>query len=324
MHADGRMANATTWIGIDVSKATLEVAVNPSAEQWQADRTPAGLSALVERVHALRPERIVLEATGGYEAVVAAALASNHLPVVIVNPRQVRDFARATGQLAKTDRIDAQVLARFAEAIRPELRPLPDATTRALSALVGRRRQVQEMLTAEQNRLVSAAVQDAPEALRDQLGEHIDWLRRQIQDLDHDLTHQVRSSPLWREREQLLRSIPGIGSIVSVTLLSQLPELGQLDRKAIAKLVGVAPLNHDSGTFRGKRKVWGGRAAVRAALYMAALVATRHNPQIRAFYQRLLASGKPKKLALVACMHKLLLQCRAIIRAQTPWSPLHP
>jgi transposase len=314
----------TTWIGIDISKDTLDVAVSPTAVHWQADRTPAGLSALVEQVRALRPERIVLEATGGYEVVVAAALASSQLPVVIVNPRQVRDFARATGQLAKTDRIDAQVLARFAEAIRPETRPLPDATTRALSALVTRRRQLQEMLTAEQNRLLAAAVQDAPEPLRDQLGEHIDWLRRQIQEVDDDLKHQVRSSPLWREREHLLRSIPGIGPIVSATLLSQLPELGQLDRKAIAKLVGVAPLNQDSGTFHGRRKIWGGRAAVRAALYMAALVASRHNPQIRVFYQRLLASGKPKKVALVACMHKLLLQCSAIVRTQTPWSPVHP
>jgi transposase len=318
------MAKATTWIGIDVSKAKLDVAVNPTAEQWQADRTPGGLSALVERVRAFQPERIVLEATGGYEVVVAAALASSQLPVVIVNPRQVRDFARATGQLAKTDRIDAQVLARFAEAIRPDIRPLPDATTRALSALVVRRRQLHEMLTAEQNRLLAAAVQDAPEPLRNQLGEHIDWLRRQIQEVDDDLGRQIRSSPLWREREFLLRSIPGIGPIVSVTLLSQLPELGQLDRKAIAKLVGVAPLNHDSGTFHGKRKVWGGRAAVRAALYMAALVATRYNPPIRLFYQRLLAAGKPKKLALVACMHKLLLQCSAILRHQTPWSPVHP
>jgi len=180
------------------------------------------------------------------------------------------------------------------------------------------------MLTAEQNRLLAAAVQDAPESLRDQLGEHIDWLRRQIQEVDDDLKHQVRASPLWREREQLLRSIPGIGPIVSATLLSQLPELGQLDRKAIAKLVGVAPLNHDSGTFHGRRKIWGGRAAVRAALYMAALVATRYNPQIRLFYQRLLASGKPKQVALVACMHKLLLQCSAIVRAQTSWSPVHP
>jgi transposase len=266
----------------------------------------------------------VLEATGGYEVVVAAALASSQLPVVIVNPRQVRDFARATGQLAKTDRIDAQVLARFAEAIRPEYRPLPDVTTRALSALVIRRRQLQEMLTAEQNRLLGAAVQDAPEPLRDQLGEHIEWLRRQLQEVDDDLKREIHSSPLWREREHLLRSIPGIGPIVSATLLSQLPELGQLDRKAIAKLVGVAPLNHDSGTFHGRRKIWGGRTPVRAALYMAALVASRHNPLIRVFYQRLLASGKPKKLALVACMHKLLLQCSAIIRANTPWSPVHP
>ena len=318
------MANTTTWIGIDVSKAKLDVAVSPSAEQWQVDRTPDGLSVLVERLHTLRPERIVLEATGGYEAIVAAALASSHLPVVIVNPRQVRDFARAIGQLAKTDRIDAQVLARFAEAIRPELRPLPDATTRALSALVGRRRQLQEMLTAEQNRLLAAAVQDAPEALREQLGDHIDWLRRQIQDVDRDITLQIQSSPLWREREQLLRSIPGIGPIVSATLLGQVPELVQLDRKAIAKLVGVAPLNRDSGTFQGKRKVWGGRPAIRAVLYMAALVATRHNPHIRAFYQRLLAAGKPKKLALVACMRKLLLLCSAILRTQTPWSPVHP
>ncbi len=318
------MANVTTWIGIDVSKATLDVAVRPTAEQWQVDRTPAGLRSLVERASELKPERIVLEATGGYEVVVAAALASSQLPVVIVNPRQVRDFARATGQLAKTDRIDAQVLAHFAEVIRPETRPLPDATTRALSALMTRRRQLQEMLTAEQNRLLAAAVQDAPEPLRDQIGEHIDWLRHQIQELDEELTRQVRSSPLWREREQLLRSIPGIGPIASATLLSQLPELGQLDRKAIAKLVGVAPLNHDSGTVRGKRKIWGGRALVRAVLYMAALVATRHNPHIRAFYQRLLAAGKPKKLALVACMRKLLLLCNAIVRSQTPWSPSLP
>lgn len=189
-----------------------------------------------------------LEVAGGFEVLVAADLASRQLPVVIVNPRQVRDFARATGQLAKTDRLDSQVLARFAEAIQPELRPLPDATTRALSAHVSRRRQLQEMLTAEQNRLLAAAVQDAPEPLRDQLGEHIDWLRKQIRHVDDDLRDQIGSSPVWREREQLLRSIPGIGPVVSATLLSQVPELGQLDRKAIAKLVGVAPLNHDSGT----------------------------------------------------------------------------
>ena len=318
------MTHSTTWIGIDVSKATLDVAVSPTGDAWQTDRTPAGLSSLVDRVQALSPERIVLEATGGYEIVVAAALATSHLPVVIVNPRQVRDFARATGQLAKTDRIDAQVLAHFAEAIRPEVRPLPDATTRALSVLVTRRRQLQEMLTAEQNRLLAAAIQDGPEPVREQLAEHIDWLRRQLKQLDDELTQQVRSSPVWRAREELLRSIPGIGPIVSATLLSQLPELGQLDRKAIAKLVGVAPLSHDSGTVHGRRRIWGGRAAVRAALYMAALVATRYNPPIRTFYKRLLAAGKPKKLALVACMHKVLLQANAVLRTTTPWSPALP
>lgn len=226
--------------------------------------------------------------------------------------------------MAKTDQLDADVLAHFAAAIRPELRPLPDATTRALSALVARRRQVHDMLNAEQNRLLLAAVQDGPDALRTQLGEHIDWLRRQIKQLDDELNQQIRSSPLWREREDLLRSIPGIGPIASATWLSQLPELGHLGRKAIAKLVGVAPLSRDSGTLRGKRTIWGGRAAVRAVLYMAALLATRHNPQIRALYQRLVAAGKARKLALVACMRKLLLQCNAILHTHTPWSPITP
>jgi transposase len=242
--------------------------------------------------------------------------------VVVVNPRQVRDFARALGQLAKTDRIDAQVLARFGEAIRPELRALPDATTRTVRAVVSRRRQLQEMLVAEQNRLISAAVQDAPEPLREQLGEHIDWLRRQVSDVDAELRREMQASPVWRERENLLRTIPGIGPVTSATLLSQLPELGQLDRKAIAKLVGVAPLNRDSGTLRGARRVWGGRGAVRAALYMAALVATRHNPLIRGFYERLKAAGKPKKVALVACMRKLLLLCNSVLRSDSPWRPV--
>ena len=310
------------WVGIDVSKATLEVAVQPSGTQWQTTTTPDGLDGLLERLHALGPERIVLEASGGFEVPVVAALASAGLPVVVVNPRQVRDFARATGQLAKTDQLDAQVLARFAQAIRPELRPLPDATTRALSALLARRRQLQEMLTAERNRLLAAAVQNAPEPLRDQLGEHIAWLQRQVQQLERDLNQQLRSSPLWREREDLLRSIPGIGPIVSATLLAQLPELGHLERKQLAALVGVAPLNRDSGTLRGRRTTWGGRATVRAVLYMAALVATRYNPLVRRFYQRLLAVGKPKKVALVACMHKLLRLCNAVLRSHTPWRPI--
>lgn len=244
--------------------------------------------------------------------------------MVIVNPRQVRDFARATGQLAKTDRLDAAVLAHFAEAIRPEVRALPDATARALSALVARRRQLQDMVTAEQHRLLKAAVQDAPVSLRDQLGEHIAWLRRQITDIDAELKQQLQASSVWRERDDLLRGIQGIGPIASSTLLSQLPELGQVNGKAIAKLAGVAPLNRDSGKLTGSRHIWDGRAAVRAVLYMAALVATRHNPVIRAFYQRLLAAGKPRKVALVACMHKLLLLCNAVLRTHTPWSPAIP
>jgi transposase len=319
------VSEQTCWIGVDVSKATLDVAVRPSGTRWQVHHDGVGIGALVERCVAMAPERIVLEATGGFEIGVAAALAAEQLPVVVVNPRQVRDFARATGQLAKTDRLDAQVLAHFAEAIQPEVRQLPDASARTLSALVTRRRQLQEMITAEQNRLLTAAVQDAPQVLRDQLGEHIDWLRRQLQQVDDDLNQHLRASPVWREREDLLRSIRGIGPIVSATLLSQLPELGQLDRKAIAKLVGVAPLNRDSGSVKGVRHIWGGRAAVRAALYMAALVATRHNPQIRTFYQRLRAAGKPRKVALVACMRKLLLICNAVLRTHTLWrSPVTP
>jgi transposase len=306
-------------VGIDVSKRTLDVAVLPGSTHWQVANTAAGITALSDQLVAVRPERVVLEATGSYTSVVVATLVSAGLAVVVVNPRQVRDFARATGELAKTDRIDAHVLARFGEAIRPEVRPLPNTEARALSALVARRRQLTEMLTAEQNRLVAAAVQDAPETLREQLGEHIDWLRRQLKDIDDDLHQQVQSSAVWREREDLLRSIPGIGPVTSATLLSELPELGQLDRKAIAKLVGVAPLNRDSGAYRGTRRIWGGRAAVRAVLYMATLVATQRNPLIRAYYQRLLSVGKPRKTALIACMHKLLLVCSAVLRTQTPW-----
>jgi transposase len=319
-HKDARQG----WIGIDVSKATLDVYVHPSGAAWQVPQTSAQVDALVEQLVALKPERIVLEASGGYQTAVVAALASRALPVVVVNPRQVRDFARAIGQLAKTDRIDAQVLARFGEGIRPELRPLPDETTRTMRALVGRRRQLQEMLTAEQNRLMSAAVQDAPEPLRAQLGEHIDWLRRQLAEVDDDVQRRLEASPVWRERENLLRTIPGIGPVTSATLLSQLPELGHLDRQAIAKLVGVAPLNDDSGTWHGQRHIWGGRAAVRAALYMATLVATRCNAQIREFYQRLRAAGKAKKVALVACMRKLLVICNSIARTATPWRPVTP
>jgi transposase len=312
------------WVGIDVSKANLDVCVLPSGAHWQLTYAQAQVDALVEQLAALAPQRIVLEASGGHEAAVVAALVDRHLPIVVANPRQVRDFARAVGQLAKTDRIDAQILARFGEAIRPEIRPLPDATTRAVRALVSRRRQLQEMLTAEQNRLVSAAVQNAPALLRDQLAEHIEWLRHQVADIDDDLHRQLQASPVWREREDLLRTIPGIGPVTSATLLSHVPELGQLDRRGIAKLVGVAPLNDDSGTLHGQRRIWGGRAAVRAALYMAALVATRHNPSIREFYRRLRQAGKPAKVALVACMRKLLVVCNSVLRTATPWRAVTP
>jgi transposase len=286
---------------LELTRSTNEVA--HALCSWDRPKDePAALSILdtqvghAEQLAALGAERIVLEASGGYETQVVAALASRELPVVVVNPRQVRDFARATGQLAKTDQIDARVLARFGQAIRPQLRALPDAATRALRALVARHRQLQEMLIAEQNRLVSAAVLDAPKALRDQLGDHIEWLRRQLADVDAKLQRQLRESPVWREREDLLRTIPGIGPVTSATLLSQLPELGHLDRKAIAKLVGVAPLNHDSATLRGRRRIWGGRGSVRAVLYMAALVATRCNQLIRDFYAHLRAAGKAPRL----------------------------
>lgn len=312
------------WVGIDVSKATLDVCVYPSGGQWQVANRQAAWDALAEQLTAVSPERIVLEASGGYEAAVVATLVDHELPVVVVNPRQVRDFARAIGQLAKTDHIDAQVLARFGEAIQPPVRALPDEATRGIRALVSRRRQLQEMLTAEQNRLVSAAVQNAPEPLRDQLGEHIDWLRRQLADIDDELQRQLRESPVWREREDLLRTVPGVGPVTSAMLLSHVPELGQLDRKAIAKLVGVAPLNDDSGTLHGRRHIWGGRAAVRAVLYMATLVATRCNPTIRAFYTRLRTGGKPAKVALVACMRKLLVLCNSVLRTGSPWRTVTP
>lgn len=265
---------------------------------------------------ATSPTLIVLEATGGVEVPLTGALAATGLPVVVVNPRQIRDFAKATGQLAKTDALDAQVLARFAEVVRPEPRPLPDAQTQELAALVTRRRQLIEMLTAEKNRLTSARV-----VVRKQWRAHITWLERALDQANTDMAETIRQSPVWREKEELLRSVPGIGPVLTTTVLANLPELGTLTHKQIAALVGVAPLNRDSGTLRGKRTVWGGRAQVRAALYMAAIVAARFNPVIRAFYQRLRAAGKAKKVALVACMRKLLMIINAMLKHQTPWNP---
>ncbi len=309
-------ASAAIFVGIDVSKAALDVALRPSGEPWHCTNDETGIATLVNRLQPLAPELVVLEATGGLERLVVAALALAGLPVAVVNPRQVRDFAKATGRLAKTDALDAAVLAHFAEAIHPTPRPMPDAQSQALAALVERRRQVVGMLTAEKNR-----VQQALPAVRPKVAAHITWLEQALKELDAELDQMLRASPLWRERDHLLRSVPGIGPTVSRTLLAHLPELGQGSAKHIATLVGLAPLNRDSGAWRGTRAIWGGRRHVRAALYMAALVGVRHNPVLRTFYQGLLARGKPKKVALTACMHKLLTILHAVLRDRTPWQP---
>ena len=304
------------FLGIDVAKAQLEFACRPGGETGTVPNDEVGIRALVGQARDLTPTLIVLEATGGYEAAVVAALATAGLPVVVANPRQVRDFAKATGQLAKTDALDAQVLALFAERVRPTPRALPDDAVQALDALLTRRRQLVEMLTAERNRLLVAR----PTVRRD-LQQHIGYLERRLREADGDLHTAVKASPLWRVKDDLLQSVPGVGRVVSLTLLAELPELGRLSHKEIAALVGVAPLNRDSGTLRGKRLVYGGRAPVRAALYMAALVASKCNPVIRAFYQRLRAAGKPAKVALTACMRKLLTILNAMARSGTPWQP---
>ena len=281
---------STTFIGIDVARDRLDLAVRPTGEPWQVANDPAGHAALVARLRARRPRVIVLEATGGLERPLLAALGGAGLPVVAVNPRQVRDFARARGTLAKTDALDAQVLAHFAAAVQPPVRPLPTAATQQLAALVTRRRQLLVMRVAEQNRRASA-----PPAIRADIDAHLAWLRQALTAVDADLHQAIQANPRWRAQEDLLRGVPGVGPVASVTLLAELPELGTLNRKQIAALVGVAPLNRDSGTWRGHRSIWGGRAAVRAALYMAALVGSRHNPVLRAFYQRLVAAGKPQE-----------------------------
>lgn len=309
--------SATQFVGIDVSKAQLDVAVRPSGETWTVAQDEAGLSGLVARLHTLAPALIVVEATGGWEVALVGALAAALLPVAVVNPRQVRDFARSTGTLAKTDRLDAQSLAHFAEALRPQPRSLPNGQAQELSALLQRRRQLVDMLTAEKNRLPLAA-----RRIRPQLQTHIAWLQRQISQFDDDLRELLRSSPLWRDKEDLLRSAPGVGPVLATTLVAALPELGTLTRQQIAALVGVAPLNRDSGTLRGRRTVWGGRAQVRTVLYMSTLVAVRHNPVLAAFYQRLRAAGKAPKVALTACMRKLLTILNAMLKHHTRWAPV--
>ncbi len=305
------------YVGIDVSKAVLDIAVAPTGEKWAVPNSTEGVQQLVAKLRQMSPRLVVLEATGGLERRAVAALAGAALPVIAVNPRQARDFAKATGKLAKTDAIDAAVLADFGDRIRPEVRPLKDEQTQELEALVTRRRQVVDMITAEKNRLAAAP---PSERVRTAIGKTIKWLQKQLDEIDTDLDKSVKNSPAWREKDKLLRGVPGVGNVLSRTLLSLLPELGTLDKKQLAALVGVAPLNRDSGTHRGRRSVWGGRAHVRAVLYMGALAASRFNPAIKAFHSRLIAAGKRPKVALVACMRKLLTILNAIVRTKTPWN----
>lgn len=302
------------YVGIDVSKETLDVALGVGGRVFQTGNDDRAHRKLSKQLGKSDVELVVLEASGGYERPLVAELAVAGLPVAVVNPRQVRDFARAMGKLAKTDALDAHVLAEFGERVRPEPRAMPDEQTLQLAALSTRRRQIVNMLTAEGNRL-----KQSPAAVRGHIEEHVAWLRSQLDDIDREIGESLRSSPVWREKEDLLRSIPGVGRVVAVALLTDLPELGQLSRKQIAALVGVAPMNRDSGKMRGRREICGGRARLRAVLYMGTLVAVRYNPQLRLFYQRLVAAGKRKKVALVASMRKLLTILNAMVRDQRKW-----
>ena len=312
------MKELPLYVGIDISRDRLDVALRPGSEAWQVSYNAQGVADLVGRLCELTPHLVVLEATGGMELALIGELASADLPIAVVNPRHVRNFARAAGKLAKTDALDAQVLAHFAEAMQPTPRPLPDASTQELKALVARRRQlVVVMITAEKNRL-----RIATNRVRPQVQGHIRWLEESQRELEKDLGDYIRSSPMWRTKEKTLRSASGVGPVLSMTLLANLPELGALNRGEIAALVGVAPFNRDSGTLRGKRTVWGGRSQVRAALYMGALVAIRYNPVIRDFYQRLCAVGKPKKVAITACMRKLLVILNSMMKHHRNWSPI--
>ena len=305
-------------VGMDVSKGSVVIAVDPTGERWTSDTTAAAIDALVVRLRLLGPAIVVVEATGGYERALVAACAMAGLPVAVVNPRQVRAFAQALGRTAKTDAIDAAVLATFGARVQPEARAIPDAATQALAALVVRRRQLIDMIGMERRRLEQAP--PTGRITRD-LRNHIRWLERRVDDVDDEIGTTIQASPVWRVHDDLLRSVPGIGPTTACTLLAQLPELGRLDRRAIAALVGVAPFNCDSGEHRGQRHIWGGRAAVRATVYMAALAATRYNPVLRAFYRRLIAAGKPAKVALVATMRKLLTILNTMMKHQTRWNP---
>jgi len=304
------------FIGIDISKTQMDVAIWDNEETWEFENEAAGWQELVEKAKELNPSLMVVEASGGIEQPVVAELYLEKLPVAIVNPTRVRNFARSTGQLAKTDKLDARLIAHFAQAVRPKVRPLRTAEQEHLNALVTRRRQVVQILTAEKNRRSTTH-----STLRKRLQQHIEWLNAELEGLDEEIEQYIQESPSWRKNAALLRSVPGVGPVTASTLLAALPELGTRNRQQIAALVGVAPLNKDSGKMRGKRRVFGGRAPVRRALYMATLVATRVNPVIRSFYEHLLAQGKEKKVALTACMRKLLVILNSMIRNQQTWSP---
>ena len=309
------MSETETYVGIDVSKARLDVAVVPGEQTWSVANDDSGITELADKLKGLSPKLVLLEATGGLERRVLARLVGGGLPAMAINPRNVRDFARSLGKLAKTDRIDAIVLGRFAQAVRPELRPIADEQSQELQTLLTRRRQLVEMITAEKNRLFTTDLH----ATRRRIKEHIEYLQKELHINDYDLDQSIKQMPIWLEKVDLLESVPGVGRVTASTLIALLPELGTLGRKQIAALVGVAPFNRDSGTLRGRRAVWGGRATVRAVLYMAALTSARWNPAIRALYQRLKAVGKPAKVALVACMRKLLTILNAMLRTRTPW-----
>jgi transposase len=302
------------YIGIDVSKATLDVAVTGQKEIKTFANGEKDIKQVVTYLKKQKPTLVVMEATGGLEKLISASLSVEGIPTVVVNPRQVRDYARSKGKLAKTDAIDARIIMEFARDIRPEVRPLTNDFTNEIKALLVRRQQVQEMITAENNRLWSAGLRVKPS-----IQEHLDWLKRELNDLNNDLEDKIKNSPIWKEKDDLLRSVPGVGPVLSYTLLSALPELGSLNRKQIAALAGVAPFNRDSGKYRGKRMTKGGRTIVRTILYMATLVATRFNPVIRPYYQHLLEKGKEKKVALTACMRKMLVILNAIMREHRSW-----
>lgn len=306
--------SSSYWIGIDVSKKLLDVFVRPTQEFFSEENNASGIIVLINRLKPLQPERVVLEATGGFEIAVVAALANAGLAVVVVNPKHARDFARATGRLAKTNRIDAKVLAHFAEAVRPEVRSLPNKETALLGNLVGRRRQIIEMMGAEKNRLANAA-----RLVCKGIKAHIRWLEKQLNQIDTDLETMIQNRPLWREQEELLRNVPGVAPVLSRTLLAELPELGKLKHKELSALVGVAPFNRDSGALRGRRMIFGGLASIRTALYMGALVGMRFNPKLKLFYERLRKAGKPAKVAITACMHKLIIFLNTIIKTKIPW-----